>query len=153
MGIRTIRFYRSLRILVHSIFSTVRQLGWTLFLIFLIMYMFGIVFTQGTTMYLIDLTNGVQVKPEDLDHRDKLEESYGSLPKAIYSLFKTICGGVDWEEMASPLSLLGWPFVTLFLVYVAFMYFAVLNVVVGVFCNSAIENAQKDQDAMLDEQI
>jgi len=139
--IRTIRIYRALRILVYSIFSTLRQLVWTLLLILIIMYMFGIVFTQAAGEYLM------------LYDHEPIQKMYGTLPRTIYTLFKAICGGVDWEVVAEPLSDLGWIYVTIFMIYIAFMYFAVLNVVVGVFCNSAIENANKDQDAVVSEHI
>merc|ERR1712083_360287 len=36
-----------------------------------------------------------------------------------------------------------------YLAYITFTYFAVLNVVTGVFCQSAIESAAHDQEAML----
>merc|ERR1712003_170298 len=40
-----------------------------------------------------------------------------------------------------------------FVMFIAFVYFAVLNVVTGVFCNSAIENAQHDQELLIHTQI
>merc|ERR1712048_1223826 len=44
-------------------------------------------------------------------------------------------------------------YVAFFQLYMSFMFFAVLNVVVGVFCNSAIESAQKDEAAVVNERI
>jgi len=131
----------------------VKQLGWTLLLIFLIMYMFSIVFTQATTEYLIS-SGTLWEDTTGTDCRERsIEDFYGTLAKSHYTLFKTICGGIDWEVAAHSLSDAGWPFVVLFQVYVAFMFFAVLNVVIGVFCHSAIENAHKDQDSVVNEQI
>mmetsp|Transcript_35905 Transcript_35905/g.64057 ORF Transcript_35905/g.64057 Transcript_35905/m.64057 type:complete len:299 (+) Transcript_35905:18-914(+) len=40
-----------------------------------------------------------------------------------------------------------------FTVYVAFVYFAVLNVVTGVFCHAAIESAQHDQDMVIQQEL
>merc|ERR1712151_250393 len=116
--------------------------------------MFSIVFTQATTEYLITTSGDPRdhlVLPGCGDR--SIEDIFGSVPKSLYTLYKTICGGVDWEDVATPLSDVGWAAVAFFIIYVAFMFFAVLNVVVGVFCNSAIENAHRDQDAVLNEQI
>merc|ERR1711865_1085779 len=40
-----------------------------------------------------------------------------------------------------------------FLVYIAFTYFAVLNVVTGVFCESAIASAAKDNDSLIEQMM
>lgn len=37
----------------------------------------------------------------------------------------------------------------LFNCYIAFVFFAVMNVMTGVFCNKAIESAQKDEDVVV----
>jgi len=41
----------------------------------------------------------------------------------------------------------------LFFFYITFTFFAVLNVVTGVFCQSAIEGAQHDQDMVVQQQL
>merc|ERR1712012_1367624 len=45
--VRLLRFCRSLRMLVHSILATLKSLAWALLLFIVIMYSFGIVFTQA----------------------------------------------------------------------------------------------------------
>merc|ERR1712060_988511 len=40
----------------------------------------------------------------------------------------------------------GWPMPLIFLMYISMLVFATLNVVTGVFCQSAIESAQHDKD-------
>jgi len=158
--LRTVRVVRALRILVNSIFSTLRQLGWTLVLLMIIMYMFGILFTQASTDHLLAWetdpadANCSIAEPESASCRISLLYRYfGTLPRTLSSLFKTITGGADWEDVADPLSDIHWFFVLLFVVFVAFMVFAVLNVVIGVFCNSAIENAKNDQENVIAEQL
>ncbi|CAE7763345.1 ANK1 [Symbiodinium pilosum] len=58
----------------------------------------------------------------------------------------SIAGGVSWEGVLLPLRHISeaWIWTTCFIIYISFTYFAVLNVVTAVFCNSAIESAQND---------
>ncbi|CAL1169342.1 unnamed protein product [Cladocopium goreaui] len=67
----------------------------------------------------------------------------------MLSLFMSIAGGVSWEEVVRPLKAISTAWVFVFLFYIAFTYFAVLNVVTGVFCQSAIDSAQNDQTLVL----
>ncbi|CAL1159234.1 unnamed protein product [Cladocopium goreaui] len=69
---------------------------------------------------------------------------FGSLMETMLSLFMTISDGVSWEKIISVLSSISLVWTAFFIFYVAFAYFAVLNVLTGVFCQSAIESAQND---------
>ncbi|CAK9060288.1 Uncharacterized protein SCF082_LOCUS31783, partial [Durusdinium trenchii] len=75
---------------------------------------------------------------------DAAKRYFGSLSLSMLSLFMSIAGGVSWEEVLVPLQKINTIWVFAFLFYVAFTYFAVLNVVTGVFCQSAIESASND---------
>jgi len=55
-------------------------------------------------------------------------------------------GGISWHEVVVPLALISWVWVLVFLAFISFTFFAVLNVITGVFCQSAIESAQQDKD-------
>ena len=52
-----------------------------------------------------------------------------------------------------PLSDVHVVWVMLFYFYIAFVYFAVLNVITGVFCSSAIESASRDLEAVSQAQL
>ena len=75
---------------------------------------------------------------------DSMCEFYGTLGLTMFTLFKSISGGINWHEMITPLEDVGFYCVGLFVMFICFTIFAVLNVVTGVFCNSAIENANRD---------
>lgn len=140
---RIVRFVRALRTLVHSIACTLKALVWAMILLMMIIYVFGILFTQGASVQLID---------EDMDPemRALVWRYWGTLPRSMFTLFKSISNGVDWDMVVHPLS---WYWVILFILYMALTYFAVLNVVTGVFCQSAIESAQRDQDMVIQGQL
>jgi len=146
--IRIMRFFRSLRILIVSIFSTLKSLVWAMLLLIIIMYLFAILFTQAAVDFLAEAGDGAN------DADDQLMRKYfGTVPRSVATLFMTISGGMNWEAVSNGLSTIGWVYVVLFVMYVAFASFAVLNVVTGVFCQGAIETAQFDQDEVILEQM
>merc|ERR1712196_248947 len=100
------------------------------------MFVFAIVFTQTVTDHIVD-TGSVD---------EELSYFWGSLTSSMFTLFKSISGGVSWQDASEPLQWVYQPLQWLFAGYIAFTYFAVLNVVTGVFCNSAIETASRDPD-------
>ncbi|CAE7505117.1 unnamed protein product [Symbiodinium pilosum] len=136
-----IRFVGALRTLVSSLVDTLRSLFWALLLLFLIMYVFGILFTDVVLEHM--QAEGVM--------DPKLIQYFGSLYTSIATLFRSISGGLDWEAAADSLNPLGIFWVQVFQLYVAFVSFAVLNVMTGVFCNSAIKSAERDQKAKLED--
>merc|ERR1712232_122707 len=60
------------------------------------------------------------------------------------TLFKAISGGADWQDLVSPLASLDPSFR-----YVFFMYFGVLNVVVGAFVATTADIALCDKQALV----
>merc|ERR1719469_1185092 len=85
---------------------------------------------------------------EEVDLSDPAAFHYywGSLVSSMYTLFKSFTSGVDWEHAVKPLSEVNPGMVPVFTLFVCFAHFAVLNVVTGVFVQSAIDNAALDQD-------
>merc|ERR1712012_919290 len=77
------------------------------------------------------------------------EASWGTLSTSMLTLFQTITNGVDWNQVYAPLSQIDrfWQF--LFLLFLTFTYFAVLNVVTGAFCQGAIEGKQYDKEQFI----
>merc|ERR1712217_177195 len=71
---------------------------------------------------------------------------WGTLARTMFTLFKSITGGISWHEAVLPLSNVGQFWVMVFVLYIAFCFFVLLNVVTGVFCQSAMENAQRDKE-------
>uniref|UniRef100_A0A7S0FYH4 EF-hand domain-containing protein n=1 Tax=Pyrodinium bahamense TaxID=73915 RepID=A0A7S0FYH4_9DINO len=103
------------------------------------MYVFAIIFTQSAVDYMADT--------EEWD--PALDGFWGGLEASMLTLFKSISGGLSWHEVLSPLADISRGLVWLFCGYIFFTYFAVLNVVTGVFCNSAIENAANDPEVVV----
>lgn len=140
--VRIFRFVIALRTLVQSIFHTLKALLWALLLLLLIVFVFSVLIAQAISDFTIDL------EEQNLEVPPVLEEEgrryFGNLPLSMLSLFMSIAGGVSWEEVLKPLLHVSSLWALCFIFYICFTYFAVLNVVTAVFCQSAIESAQKD---------
>lgn len=138
--LRVVRFIQALRTLVQSILSTLRALFWAMILLSIIIYVFGVVFTQSATQHLDSCVG---------EYCPGAVKYWSTLPRSFFTLFKTVSGGVDWENAAYPLAQFSPYMVALFTVFIAFTYFAVLNVLTGFFVQSALDNASHDYDLVI----
>jgi hypothetical protein len=139
---RIIRFVSALRTLVYSILATLRSLLWAMVLLGMIIYVFGLAFT----MEALDFMEHKDPQGEHSHLIRELSSAWGSLDNSMFTLFQAISGGVSWRDVVWPLERISLLPAVLFTIYIAFVYFAVLNVVTGVFCSSAIETTQRNPD-------
>eukprot|EP00928_Gymnodinium_smaydae_P088057 TRINITY_DN72203_c0_g1_i1.p1 TRINITY_DN72203_c0_g1~~TRINITY_DN72203_c0_g1_i1.p1 ORF type:complete len:635 (+),score=78.68 TRINITY_DN72203_c0_g1_i1:60-1964(+) len=139
--VRVVRFLIALRKLIHSIAVTLKAVGWAFVLMVLIFYAFGVLFTQAVNDHLEDACSMADAC-DDVG----LRLYWGSLETSMLTLYKCSTNGLDWNDAVTPLTEIGWIWKWVFMAFVAFMYFAVLNVLTGMFCQSAIESTQMDKD-------
>jgi len=139
---RLIRFVAALRTLVYSIIVTLKSLVWALALLVMIMYVFGITLTQVAVDSLVaeELSEG---------HASKLSAYWGSVGLSMTTLFQAITGGISWRESAESIAFVHTLAAWLYYFYIFFTYFAVLNVVTGVFCSCAIEAQQHNPELIV----
>jgi len=142
---RVFRFVMAFRTLITSIADTLKSLFWALMLLAVIVYVFAVLFTQAVNDYVLDPDNPTLPDRE----LEASERYYRSLYHTMLSLFMGVSGGINWSEVMAPLLVISPLWVFLFLFYICFTYFAVLNVVTGVFCQTAIESAQNDHTAVV----
>lgn len=149
-GVRVVRLFRyvsALRTLALCIVSTIGSLIWTLVLLVLLFYTFGVILTQLVSDHCRDQVvmttgdlNAVPQCPDDL-HR-----YWASVPESMLTLFLAISGGMSWEDAFGPLRTASELACAFMILYIVIAVFAVLNVVTGVFCTTAIESANADKD-------
>merc|ERR1712129_60729 len=143
---RVMRFFTELRLIMHMIFYSVPVFLWTLVMLVSILYVFGIMFAQGLEGYLSDPS----MYSEKYD--EQLLALWGSVGSAMVSLFMALTGGLDWRDAADPLTAVGSPYYVLFLFYISVLYIAVLNVLIGMFCESAQQVAMRDEETMIQDE-
>jgi len=144
--IRVVRYLRYMRNMIFTLLHTLSSLAWSVVLMAMIMYLFAVAITEATTAYIVH--NG-----GDSELAQKLLRYWGHIGSSIFTLLLSITSGVSWVEPASALSLLHELYVALFVMYVCFMVFAMMNVVTGFFCEHAFEMARSEKDSLIQEQL
>lgn len=149
--VRVLRLVGELRTLVLSIIGSLRALVWAMLLLFLFLYVVGIFITQLVLDYRL-------LKPEASEAASalggRLEYLFGSLGDTILSVYKGVTGGIDWGDLLEPLeAALGFYIVPLFMLYIAFACLCMLNVITGVFVESALACTKQDNHVFLMSQL
>jgi len=145
--VRVLRLISELRTIVISIMGSMRSLFWTLALLLLLMYAFGVYFTQLVADQQLTKKEGFQYESDNFETPLFF---FASLARSMLTLFGSITGGISWERVTDPMisEISPWAgFV--FMVYIAFSLFALMNIVTGVFVESALQNAKTDKDLTL----
>lgn len=141
--IRVLKFFRELRLMLSSILNSMLSLFWAMTLLSIMFYIFGLSLTQGCVDFLNDADAW-----DVFEHRS-LRDHFGSLDSAVLSLFEAMAGGISWGELVDALGPLNWNFMALFLFFISLAIFAVLNIVTGVFVQTALERTQKDKESLI----
>jgi len=142
---RVLKFLTALRILVYSIVDATRSLFWALLLLMIAFYIFGLLFTDAVLQHLEVASNP--------NCCDLLKVYFGSVSKSMTTLFRSILGGIDWNSPADALAEVDEAWKQLFHVYIGLAMLALLNVMIGVFCNSTIRAAELNHEVMLENRI
>lgn len=150
--IRVLKFFRELRMMIFSILGCLKTVVWLMISLGIIIMLFAILFTSGVTQYLQGLeTAAERMSPEIGD----LKKFFGTLWPSFLSLYQAMSGGNDWGQYYDALdSMKGNSlYVFLFLIYITFQVFAVVNIVTGVFVDSAMQSGRADHDVVVHEEL
>merc|ERR1711920_315047 len=99
-------------------------------------------------LYITETNENQQSQEVEIEQAT-LREHWGSLPTASYTLFLSICGGIDWGVVAGPLMKISPILGGLFCVYIALSIFCVLNIVTGVFVENTKNMLGKDETQLI----
>lgn len=150
---RIMRYAHTFRQIVYSLKASVKTLIWTVTIVFLLLYCFAIFFCQGTTDFINDAKGRGLYTAGFADETFELREMYGTMPAALYSLYKTFTGGQSWGELLAPLSSMGWIYVCFFMGFITLTFFGVLNVVAAIFVESALQSQQHHKDLLTQDRL
>jgi len=152
--VKLLRYVSALRTLIFSIIHTTGSLMWTLVLLILLFYSFGVILTQVVTDHCrfetVEATGDDNAVPIC---DPALARFWSSVPESMLTLFMSISGGISWVEPLMPLRNVSFVAVACLLLYIFLTVFAVLNVVTGVFCHTAIESASADKEIVVMSQM
>jgi len=129
-----------LHLLLTSMHGSLHSLAWAALFMLVPMFVFAMALTQEVADFRMS-SNHTEEELKDLVFY------FGSIDRSMLALFMSISGGLSWSDAMFPLR--DWHFKCLeiiFVLYVAAMVFAVLNVLTGVFVNSASSAASEEKE-------
>jgi len=144
---RVLKFFRELRMMITSILRSAKSLIWVFLILSVLFYIFGISLVQGVVAFCDS-----QDKWESSDTA-ALRDSFGSLDRSFLALFEAMSGGISWGELLDSLKPLPVIYSIIFLTYVAFAIFGVVNIVTGVFVENAMQSGIFDRDTLVQEEM
>lgn len=118
--------------------------------VMLLIFIVGLAISMG-----IQNTLG-EFGPEDeqaVEQVKGLAANYGTLPRTMLALFMAVTGGDDWSNLMVPLSSLGCKMTLAYVCYMALTLFGVLNIVMGIFVDQAMQISQNNRELRMKEQL
>eukprot|EP00930_Biecheleria_cincta_P037030 TRINITY_DN25393_c0_g1_i1.p1 TRINITY_DN25393_c0_g1~~TRINITY_DN25393_c0_g1_i1.p1 ORF type:complete len:573 (-),score=109.14 TRINITY_DN25393_c0_g1_i1:97-1815(-) len=149
--IRVIRFLGKLRMMVYTMLGAMRMLGWAVLLLGMIMYMFSVCFTEAVKPLLPGTQQVNSETPELISSTG--QEFFGDLYVSMLTLMESITGGVSWYEPLRVLREVSALYVFMFLFYICVTVLTLLNVITGLCCDYAIQNAVTDRADVIKQQL
>jgi len=147
--VRLLRYIREFRKMVFALASSVQTLGWSVIMIFFMLYTYGIWFTSSVS----DLLHDAEASGAHVPSKDTLKQHFGGVVETLYTLFCSISGGRSWYEYMLPLQANSSILVCLFLSFIILAIFGVLNIVTSVFVDCAMQSTQKYRELMVQEKL
>jgi len=111
-----------------------------------ILYVTALYITTAVVQHRLSVFDKISANLE----RQNLLKYFGTLPETMLSLYQCITGGMDWGNALEPLrEEIGQVTTLPFAIYIAFSVLVLLNVITGVFVESALKNTKEDKESVL----
>jgi len=137
--VRVMHAFRELRILVKTIYSSVRALLWSMVLLSIVMAISALFLCQLLDDYIADEDNPMET-------RLWVYKRYGSASRASWTMFElTLSGG--WPNYARPLVEDVSPYLAIYFgAYVSVVTFAMIRIITAIFLQQTFQVAGHDQE-------
>jgi hypothetical protein len=133
---RIVRSSTRCRLLIEETVSSMSLGFWLCLALWVVLTFFGIFFMQAAADSLLD-----EDKYSDRLREDLIRD-FGSSPEAVFTLFKVSTGGMHWNAMFNTLLQVDSVYGIVFIAFVIFTLLLFLNVVTGVFIDSALKRSK-----------
>mmetsp|Transcript_9908 Transcript_9908/g.28743 ORF Transcript_9908/g.28743 Transcript_9908/m.28743 type:complete len:553 (+) Transcript_9908:74-1732(+) len=145
--VRLFKYAAALRRMLLSLLGSFTSLFWSFALLCFVFYLFSLATVQGVASSL--MTEG---QAESAEQRQFLLESFGTVFETMLTYYKATFGGESWSSYFNVLVATSRYTAALFLFVVGFTQIALLNIMTGVFVESALKCAQPDHNTLALEQ-
>eukprot|EP00428_Durinskia_dybowskii_P019553 CAMPEP_0170213860 /NCGR_PEP_ID=MMETSP0116_2-20130129/6556_1 /TAXON_ID=400756 /ORGANISM="Durinskia baltica, Strain CSIRO CS-38" /LENGTH=643 /DNA_ID=CAMNT_0010464415 /DNA_START=12 /DNA_END=1942 /DNA_ORIENTATION=+ len=154
---RTMSIFRDLRVMVFSTLGCLVPFVWACLLIGFIQWCFAVYFLHFVTDSVAQAIaiEGPGVLDDESRPYKEARMYFGSMWSAVYTLFLTITGGINWADAAQVIfeSTGMYHGIFVYVVFVALMVFAVLNVLTAIFVENATKVALRNHDVLLHDML
>eukprot|EP00930_Biecheleria_cincta_P065584 TRINITY_DN5141_c0_g1_i1.p1 TRINITY_DN5141_c0_g1~~TRINITY_DN5141_c0_g1_i1.p1 ORF type:complete len:582 (+),score=124.71 TRINITY_DN5141_c0_g1_i1:175-1920(+) len=142
--VQSISALKPLRTMLFAMVNSFTALLWAFFMITLTMFVFSI-FVGSAVLALFETIDAS--KPGQVEKAENLAPYFGNLYLTMVTLFASITGGDDWMTAATQLRALdaGEFYFVVFCFFVFFSLVGLLNVVNGIFVDSAVCTRTEDE--------
>ncbi|CAE7022037.1 Scn11a [Symbiodinium natans] len=124
--VRAVRYAGDLQLIVSCLILSLRTFLWSVLLLVMTIYVMAIYITQACNLR--------RFENPDAAGNDLLKKWWGDIFTSMLSVFQALSGGVDWNDVLQPIRAYVSSALAVFLVvYLAFCYLALLNVITGTF--------------------
>jgi len=82
-----------------------------------------------------------------------LIEYYGTVTSTMMTLFMAISGGMDWGDLVKPLLEISRWYYAVYVFFLLFVLFGIMNILTAIFCESANQIAFIDRDLVIQEEL
>lgn len=78
---------------------------------------------------------------------------FGNMVLSQYTLYKCVSAGINWGEVSEPLERAHWSNAVVMSFFTFFTFFSVMNIITGLFVDTAMKCAQNDHDEIIHKQL
>jgi hypothetical protein len=152
---RLVATFKSLRAILISLINTLGTLGWSILMLAVIHFLFGLVIVLRVAQFLGTAKDEAEENgypPHTLDHLDgsvdveNLMFWFGDVFKAMRALYGTSSGGEGWQTFFDLLLPTSWVNSAFMLFFVFFSQIAILNIILGIFVDDAMKSMQSSKE-------
>jgi len=151
---RCLRFSRSFRQIFLKVSNAMKPMFWVLIGIAMLLYTVAVCIAQGVVMMREDreqeeVGEERYIKPVSPDLL-QVEEDFGSVVRAMYTLFKSVAMGQPWGPSVKALSHVEPVLSVLTVLFIAVTVICVLNIVTGIFveASNGLVDGQSQRELM-----
>eukprot|EP00746_Dinoflagellata_sp_MGD_P161357 gnl/MRDRNA2_/MRDRNA2_88463_c0_seq1.p1 gnl/MRDRNA2_/MRDRNA2_88463_c0~~gnl/MRDRNA2_/MRDRNA2_88463_c0_seq1.p1 ORF type:complete len:625 (-),score=105.07 gnl/MRDRNA2_/MRDRNA2_88463_c0_seq1:324-2198(-) len=145
--VRVFSVFRHLRVLIHSIISSIGALMWSMLFLSLVHLITSILITQSLQSWVNDPAN-------DLDTRMFVYNRFGTFFRSCITLFEMTLAPGSWAKIGRVLIYdVNAIYVLFFAIYVPVVTFGITRVMTALFLRETFAAASSDKDMVLEEQF
>jgi hypothetical protein len=148
-AVRVISKFRNLRAILVCIQGSFDTLMWSVLMLCVVFYMFSLIFVQQAAGLVQDMYHSHHdLQEEEQIRLDYLIRNFGNVFQGMLTLAMAALGGEDWGVPYRSLEECGWMAALFYLMFIAFTQIALINIITGIFVDSAMQNLAPGKETL-----